>query len=58
MGKTGKEKGDAGAERKQRLAAELRANLKRRKVRLRDARDARDGQAGRTSAEQVKEKPD
>ncbi len=37
VGKTGKGKGDAGAERKQRLAAELRANLKRRKARVRDA---------------------
>ena len=37
MGKTGKEKNKAGAERKERLAAELRANLKRRKARGRGA---------------------
>ena len=37
MGKTGKEKTVAGADRKERLAAELRANLKRRKARTRDA---------------------
>ena len=49
MGKSGKEKGEAGAERKQRLAAELRANLKRRKVRSRDAH---------ASTEQVKKQPD
>ncbi len=37
MGKTGKEKTVADADRKERLAAELRANLKRRKARARDA---------------------
>ena len=36
MGKTEQEMSEAGAERKQRLAAELRANLKRRKARARD----------------------
>ena len=33
-----KDKPEAGAERKARLGAELRANLKRRKARSRDAR--------------------
>jgi hypothetical protein len=43
--KTGKDKdkGEASAERKERLATELRANLKRRKARLRGGQDTTAG---------------
>jgi len=49
VGKSGKDNGEAGAERKERLAAELRANLKRRKARSRDAQ---------SSTGQVKKEPE
>ncbi len=45
MGKTGKNTSGARAERKQRLAEELRANLKRRKARVRKARAVQDKRA-------------
>jgi len=52
VSKTGKEKSEPAAERNERLAAELRANLKRRKARSRDAL------SGQASAAPVKKKPD
>ena len=52
MENTGKEKSEAGAERKDRLAAELRANLKRRKVRARGAEPRRAPEV------KVREQPD
>ena len=39
MGKSGTDKTSAGDKRKARLAAELRANLKRRKAKTGDTRD-------------------
>jgi hypothetical protein len=50
--KSGKDKQSADTGRKERLAAELRANLKRRKARSRDAL------AGQASAAPVKKKPE
>jgi hypothetical protein len=50
--KSGKDKQSAGTGRKERLASELRANLKRRKARSRDA------QAGQASTVEVKKKPE
>ncbi len=52
MVKSGKDKQCADTGRNERLAAELRANLKRRKARSRDAL------AGQASAAPVKKKPD
>ena len=52
MVKSGKDKQSADTGRKERLAAELRANLKRRKVRSQGAK------GGQASTAQVKEKPD
>jgi len=52
VSKTGKEKSEPAAERKERLAAELRANLKRRKARSQGAK------GGQASTAQDKEKPD
>ena len=52
VGKTAKQKTGARADREQRLAAELRANLKRRKAKSRDA------QAGLEPTVKVKKQPD
>ena len=52
MVKSGKDKQSADTERKERLAAELRANLKRRKARSQGAK------GGQASAAPVKKKPE
>ena len=56
MGKSGKEQGEPAEKRKERLAAELRANLKRRKARARGAQ-AEPASTAPLSTVKVTEKP-